>query len=141
MITEIQLTEAGARLDDGKITPSDISKLASAFEMFFAGLTAKYGYDYVGKLGELDDTTDVAKTASQVVAALIVMEQEGFGVSGFSGSGSGMFYKEEDEYLKYVLFAFSKIYPIPLEFSKFNVSRWFLDSMRVSSTVLTERVP
>src|SRR4051812_21955822 len=111
MLSEAQVTSASTRLDGTKLKPIDVSKLVSAFRMFFGGLEQKYGYQFQAKLEELDDSTNNDKIASQVAAALIVMETEGFGVSGFSGSGSGMFYKEEDEYLKYVLFAFSKIYP------------------------------
>lgn len=141
MITEAEVTNGTARLQSNKLKLSDVDKVASAIDMFFGGLKNKYGYDYKAKLIALDDSVNPEKQAAQVAAALIKLESEGFGVSGFSGSGSGMFYSEENEYLKYVLFIFSKLYPIPVEFAKYNVSRYGIGLGGKSGTVLTERVP
>lgn len=141
MITEAEVTAGTARLVASKLKPSDVDKVISAIRMFFGGLEQKYAYDYKTKLTALDDSANTEKQAAQVAAALTKLESEGFGVSGFSGSGSGMYYSEESEYLKYVMFIFSKLYPIPVEFAKYKLSLYSIGLGGRSGTVLTERVP
>lgn len=120
MLTAAQITAGTARLVDGKLTDEDVSKLTSVFEMFFAELKTKYGYEYASSLAALDDTGSDDKNAAQVAACIIKMEELGFGVASLTGNVN---YKEKDEYAQYVLIAFSKIYSIPFEWSQYDLRR------------------
>lgn len=142
MLTPTEITAGVARLQDSKtLKPEDISLLSSVFEMVFAGLTSIYTYEYEDELAELDDSANTKKKAAQVAACIIKLEDLGFLGAKLSGGRSGIDYSQDAEYLKIVLFAFSKIYPIPKEFASFSLkyANWFKNKDRTSSTIMTTR--
>ena len=116
MLTAAQITAGSARLESGKLSQSDVDQLVSVFRMFFGSLETKYSYQFESKLEDLDDTGNAEKKAAQVAACIIKMEELGFGVASLVGE---LNYKEKDEYQQYVIIAFSKLYPLPDEMSKF----------------------
>ncbi len=120
MITELELVAGSTRLQNGKLTESDVDKLVSAFRTIFGGLESYYNYQYESKLQSLDDTANSKKQAAQVVACLIKMEILGFPVGSLTGK-FGVIASQYDQFLSYALFAFSKIYPIPSEYSTFKI--------------------
>lgn len=120
MLTAAQITVGTARLEAGKLSTTDVSKLVSVFEMFFAELGDKYGYQYQEKLEELDDSADNYENAAQVAACIAIMEDLGFGVARKDGDTK---FSEKEEYAQYVLIAFSKIYSIPFEWSQYDLRR------------------
>lgn len=124
MFTPAELSSAQSRLVTGKLTQVDIDKLVTAFRRVFADLEVEYNYQFESKLSELDDTGNQKQRCAQIAACLVKMEGLGFGVSFFTtNTKSNLNYSEEDDYIQYVLFAFSKIYPIPAEFAKYSIQR------------------
>lgn len=123
MLTAAQITEGTARLDTGRLTAPDVDKLVGVMRMFFSDLETKYSYDWRTKLEELDDTSDDAKTAAQIAACIIKMEELGFGVSSLQGGSDALYYKEKDEYWQYVVIIHTKFYVLPSEFSNYSLSR------------------
>jgi hypothetical protein len=139
MLTPAEITTGTARLSSGKLSPVDIENLVSAFDMTFAGLDLDH--DYHTDLAELDDDSDPAKKAAQIAAVITKLEDMGFTGALMSGGKSALTYSEKEEYLRLVLFAFSKLYTIPKEFSIFDMRRGrYFGSTRVSSTVHSVRV-
>lgn len=123
MLTAAQIAVGDARLTDPakKLTPTDVTKLVSVFDMFMAELTDKYGYTYREKLEALEDTDpETGQKAAQVAACMAIMEELGFGVARKDGETK---YSEKEEYAQYVLIAFSMIYPIPFEWSQYDLRR------------------
>lgn len=133
MLTSAQISAGTARLTSGKLTQSDVDQLVSVFRMFFGSLETKYSYEFESKLEALDDTGNTELKTAQVAACIIKMEELGFGVASLTGSVN---YKEKDEYWQYVLIAFTKIYPLPDEMSKFLR---YVNTPRQSQTVLSRR--
>lgn len=137
MLTLEQIEVGESRLNNSKLTELDIDKLVSVFRMFLADLESKYRYDLKSSLESLDDSLDYARKAAQVAGCLAILEDLGFGVASLQGD---LNYKEKDEYFQYVIHAFSKIYPIPVEWSQYDLKRRALGSRRTSQTILTQRV-
>lgn len=135
MLTAAQIATGTARLVSGKLTDVDVDSLVSVFRMFFADLETVYGYEFSAKLSALDDTGNSLKQCAQIAACLNKMETLGFGVASFTGE---LNYKEKDEYWQYVVIAFTKIYPLPGEFSVYDWRRR-KRSIRTSSTICTTR--
>ena len=121
MLTDSEITAGSARLQANKLKPTDVSMMASMFERIFAGLQEKYGYDFKGKLAALDDAATDSKDAAQVAAIMTKLEVLGFGVAEIIGGRGGLRYRERTEALELILYAFSKIYPIPAEFASFDL--------------------
>lgn len=140
MLTEAQITAGTARLVAGKLTAVDVDQASSILSMdtFFGGLIAKYGYDFKTKLALFDDSGNTNKTAAQIAACLIKMEELTFGVASKQGGPSAVWYKEKDEYWQYVQIIFLKMYELPFELSKFSLAR--RESLRRSNTVMSSRV-
>lgn len=127
MLTPTEITNGNLRLTLGKLKSEDVSGLVSLFRLILAGLEERYNYQYKQKLELLDDNADAGKNAAQVAAILIKLETFGFGVAELTGQrGSGVKFKQLDRYIQHVLFAFSKIYPVPAEFSIFEIKRAIL---------------
>lgn len=141
MLTPTEITAGTARLVGGKLKPEDVGALTSVFHMVFAGLIEDSSYDFETDLTALDDTSDTSKKAAQVAGALIKMEGIGFTGGTLRGGRGGLEYSQEAEYNRLVLFAFSKLYPIPKEFSIFDTKRArYFGARRVSQSVSTPRV-
>lgn len=140
MLTQQTIDDGVDRLVDGKLIAVDVSALSSIFDMTFSGTSKASTYDYDGKLAELDDTGNERKLAAQVAGCLIKLQELEFTGAQLQGAGGGLNYSANEEYLRYVLFAFSKIYPVPVEFSRFDMGRArFFNSRRVSGQVDTYR--
>lgn len=140
MLTSAEISAGNLRLSANKLTQVDVSKMVSAFERVFAGLQSKYNYDFKTKLGELDDSLNSEQEAAQVAGILIKLEALGFGVAHLKAGGrGGVDMKQRDQYLEFVLYAFSKIYPIPPEFSTFDLMRAAFARRATSSSFESRR--
>lgn len=120
MLTAEQITAGENRLVSDKLTAVDVDSTVSILRMFFADLETRNSYQFRAKLEELDDSLDDYKKAAQVAACLIIMEGLGFGVAMLDGE---LKYKEKDDYSQYVVLIFSKLYPIPVELSNYDLRR------------------
>ena len=141
MLTAAEITTGNGRLVAGKLTAVDIDQASSILSMdsFFGGLITSYGYDFKTKLAAFDDVASPNdKIAAQIAACLIKLELLGFGVARKEGGGSGVFYKEKDEYWQYVQIIFLKMYQLPREMAKFSLARGQYG--RVSNQARTDRV-
>lgn len=119
MLTDAEIIAGQARLQSDKLKPADQSKMASAFELVMAGVSSRASYDFKGKLSALTDAGNSEKNAAQMAAICIKLEALGFGVGELQGR---VRFKQQDQFIKLVLFAFSKIYPIPPEFASFSMT-------------------
>lgn len=137
MLTQAQIDAGNTRLQAGKLKAVDVDKMIRVFRLFFTDLEQKYSYNF-SKIADLDDTANTGQQAAQVAACMNVMETLGFGVAGMQGGRDGISYKEKDEYIQYVLIAFSQIYPIPVEFGAYSWGR-HISGSRMTSTVRTIR--
>ncbi len=142
MLTDAEITAGQGRLTGNKLKPVDVSKLVKVFRMTFTDLEQKNNYDFKAKLEGVDDTGNSEKNAAQIAAALSKMEELGFGSPELGGGRSTIKYKQAEEYLDWVLFIFSTIYPIPPEFSKVNLMRLMFTGRkaRKSQSVISNRV-
>lgn len=137
MIGATEIANGEARLTGTKLKPVDVSVLTSLLRDMTAGIEEKYSYQFESKLTALDDSLDSKKVAAQVAASLIELEALGFDGSALTGkSKSGLSYDSNIEFNKHLLFVFAKLYPIPIELSKFDLSR---RETRVSSSINTTR--
>lgn len=124
MLNNAEIAAGELRLTAGKLKPEDVNSLVSIFRVIFAGLEEKYNYQYKEKLTALDNSE---KEAGQVAAVLIKLQTFGFGVAELTGQrGAGVKFKQLDRYIQHALFAFAKIYPVPAEFSLFDIKRAIL---------------
>lgn len=123
MLTKTQIDAGAARLESNKLTTEDVDKLVKVMRMFFQDLEVQYGYDWRSKLTALDDTGSEARTAAQIAACIIAMEDLGFGVSSLQGGSDALYYKEKDEYWQYVVIVHTTFYTLPPEFTTYPLSR------------------
>lgn len=134
MITGADITTGDSRLTIGKLKDVDVEVLDSLMTTLTAGFKEIYKYDFVATLSALDDTGNSKQKAAQVAACLNKMEGLGFDVSELVvKGGKGVAYRGADEFRKYLLFAFSKLYDIPKELSGFDLMR---DSVQPLSSVI-----
>jgi len=141
MLTTTQITAGTARLVAGKLTGVDIDQAASILSMdtFFGGLITTYSYDFKTKLAEFDDVANPDdKIAAQIAACLIKLEELSFGVARLEGGSAALYYKEKDEYWQYVQLIFLKMYELPVELTKYPLSR--SSTRRTSQTLYSTRV-
>lgn len=120
MLTAVQIQEGANRLVNDKLAPIDVDATVSILRMFFADLEVRYNYQFKSKLEELNDSLDDYQKAAQVAACLIIMEGLGFGVASLDGE---LKYKEKDDYAQYVVLIFTKLYPLPVEWSLYDLKR------------------
>lgn len=137
MLTDQEITNGTGRLTAGKLKPVDVSKLVKVFRMTFTNLETQNNYDFKAKLESVDDTSNQEKNAAQIAAALSKMEALGFGSPELGGGRSTIKYKQAEEYLDWILFAFATIYPIPPEFSKVELMRLMFNRPRRGSQSIT----
>lgn len=132
MLTAIQIQAGEDRLVNDKLTPVDVDSTVSILRMFCADLEVRYGYKFREKLEALDDSENGYQKAAQVAACLIIMEGLGFGVAALDGE---LKYKEKDDYAQYVTLIFSKLYPIPVEWSIYDLRRRRVRNYASNSTL------
>ena len=146
ILSSAQITAGTERLENSATLKAvDVDMLISAFRMFIdESLEDKYGYEYETKLTALNDSEgdDAAKLkASQIAACLIEIQSLGFGAVQKEGGKTGTKYDHLKEIWQYAGFAFSKIYPIPVELSTYDMvrARVLAGGNRVSGTIRTSR--
>lgn len=142
MLTPEEVTAGTARLTANKLKNEDADKMASIFRRVFAGIEQREGWNFLTELQAVTDAGNDLKQAAQIVACLTKLEELGFAVGELTGSGrSGLKLSEKELSLEYVLFAFSKLHPIPQEFSGIDLRRLLLTrTRRGSSAALVDRI-
>ncbi len=118
MLTPQEIIDAAEeRLEDEKLSPLDVDKLITAFRLVIGALETVYSYKFEDKLTALTDANNDFQRCAQLAACLTRMEELGFPVGELTGSSFGIKASEHTEFRGYVLYAFSKVYPIPAELS------------------------
>ena len=142
MLTPEEVTAGTARLTANKLKNEDADKMASIFRRVFAGIEQREGWNFLTELQAVTDAGNDLKQAAQIAACLAKLEELGFAVGELTGSGrSGLKLSEKELSLEYVLYAFSKLHPIPQEFSGIDLRRLLLTrSKRGSSAARVDRI-
>ena len=123
--TEIQAATARLITSD-RIKAVDVDSLVSAFRTVFGGLEQKYGYKFQEKLEAMRDADGQQRQqAAKMVAGLIRLEDLEFTGAALNPGTSrgGLSYSQDSEELAIILYLFSLMYPLPDEFSTYDLKR------------------
>jgi len=112
MLNDTRISAGDDRLEDGKLTLSDVDNMASAFRLLVGPLETVYNYKFVSDLEALDDTVNDRQKAAKIAGVLIVLNTEDFDTDKLDGD-----YKSDANIYRelLIIYAFSILYPIPTE--------------------------
>lgn len=139
MLTDAEITSAITRLEDGKLSGSDVDSLVSTFRLLLGPLEDVYEMDLVGDLEALDDTGNTRNKAAKLAACHLRLVEEDFGVSNLRGS----FENSDDEQRRlFTIYALSILYKIPVELMDAETfTKVMTAARRYSSSVPIRFVP
>lgn len=131
MLNDARISAGDDRLEDGKLSPSDVDNMTSAFRLLVGPLETVYNYQFVSSLEALDDSTNERQKAAKVAGVLAILNSEDFDTDKLDGD-----YKSDANVYRelLIIYAFSIIYPIPIELvSNGTYKRYLLKSATTSS--------
>ena len=118
LLTEEQLAAAAISLEDGKLTPSQVSDLVSIFRGYLAELEANYALE--STLSLEDDSDGLGRQRCQKLAACLILFQDNqftpeSGFAPTAANRTGFIYSLDGENFEVFRYAFGLFWPIPKE--------------------------
>jgi hypothetical protein len=134
MLNSDEITYATTNLlEDGKLPLQTVDDLIQAFRLVIGPLEAVYNYEFETVLTALDDTGNTRKRAAKMAACNLRLINEDFGVSVIT---DGLTNSDRDQRELFTLFAFSLLYPIPIELMSATVFQQIQNSEQIYSAVV-----